>query len=381
MTQRPPAVAGDIVTAIDTPALIVDLDAFERNLDAMAAFGKQIGIAIRPHAKTHKSPVIAMMQIARGAVGQCCQKVSEAEILVDGGVTDVLVSNEVIGAAKLDRLAALARRATISICVDSQGGVDQLAAAAQRHGVTINVLVEIDVGQRRCGVAPGAAAADLAARVASCPGLVFAGLQAYQGAAQHMRTPAERSAAIAGVASAVAATRVSLAARGLAARIVGGAGTGTFALEAAAGAINELQPGSYAFMDADYARNTDTDGKPFAAFEQALFVLTTVMSRAAPERAVVDAGHKALPVDSGMPLVRTIAAAAYHRPSDEHGVLDLSATPDTARPRLGDKVLLIPGHCDPTVNQHDWYVGVRGLSGPTPTVERVWSVAARGAFF
>ena len=381
MTRRPPAAVGATLADIDTPALIIDLDAFERNLDAMATFGERNNVRIRPHAKTHKSPDIARLQIARGAVGQCCQKVSEAETLVDGGVLDVLVSNEVIGAAKLDRLAALANRATISICVDSSLGVAQLAQAAQRHNATINVLVEIDVGQKRCGIAPGEAAAQLANHVASMSGLNFAGLQAYHGGAQHMRTLAERAAAINGVAAAVALTRTALAKRGLKADIVGGAGSGTFELDAATGAVNELQPGSYIFMDADYARNSGADGKPFATFEHALFVLATVMSRPVGDRAVVDAGHKALPVDSGMPIVRSIPGAMYHRPSDEHGVLDLAATPDSLRPNLGQKIMLIPGHCDPTVNQHDWYVGVRGLAGASPIVETLWPIAARGALF
>ncbi len=381
MPQRPPAKISDLLAAVDTPALILDLDAFERNLAVMARFARRSGIRVRPHAKTHKSPDIARAQIAHGAVGQCCQKVSEAEILVDGGVADILVSNEVIGEAKLDRLASLAKRAKVAVCVDSPLGVDQLAEAATRHGVGIDVLVEIDVGQRRCGVAPGAPAAALAQLVALRPGLTFAGLQAYHGAAQHMRTIEERRKAAAGVDAAVTATHAALAAIGMSPGVVGGAGTGTFDLEAAVGAINELQPGSYIFMDADYARNADAAGKPYAMFENALFVLATVMSRPVPERAVVDAGHKALPVDSGMPLVRDIVGSLYQRPSDEHGVLDLSATLTDARPALGDRVLLVPAHCDPTVNQHDWYVGIRGLGERDAHVECLWPVAARGALF
>ena len=229
--------------------------------------------------------------------------------------------------------------------------------------------------------AGGARGNALAAQVAASPGLAFAGLQAYHGAAQHMRTLAERQTAIAAAAAAVTLTTAALATHGLVARIIGGAGTGTFDLDTAAGAVNEIQPGSYIFMDADYARNASGDGTPYAAFEQALFVLATVMSRPIAERAVVDAGHKALPIDSGMPLVHHIPGALYHRPSDEHGVLDLSATPEGNRPRLGQRVLLVPSHCDPTVNQHDWYVGVRGLSGNTPTVSSLWPVAARGALF
>jgi D-serine deaminase-like pyridoxal phosphate-dependent protein len=380
MPQRPPARHGDPLSAVDTPALVIDLDRFETNLDAMEQFARDRSIRVRPHAKTHKSPDVARAQITRGAVGQCCQKVSEAEVLVDGGIEDILISNEVIGQAKLDRVGALAKRARISICVDSALGIAQLADAVAMHRSTIDVLVEIDVGQRRCGVTPGPDTAALAAHVSRSPGLVFAGLQAYHGAAQHMRTVPERQVAADHVAQSVAKARAALAAVGFEPRIIGGAGTGTFALEAARGAITELQPGSYVFMDADYARNATGDAA-LPVFGQALYVLATVMSQSLPDRAVVDAGHKALPVDSGLPLVRGLSGAQYQRPSDEHGILDLTGTPEALRPELGDKVLLIPGHCDPTVNQHDWYVGVRGLDGPAPTVECLWPILARGALF
>jgi D-serine deaminase-like pyridoxal phosphate-dependent protein len=379
MPQPQPARPGDPLARVDTPALILDLDALDRNIAEMAAFGSRQRIAIRPHAKTHKSPDIALLQIAAGAVGQCCQKVSEAEVLVAGGIGDVLVSNEIIGTAKLDRLAALARRARIGSCVDHRDGVDALASAARRANVTIDVLVEIDVGQRRCGVAPGEAAVALARHVQAAPSLRFRGLQAYHGRAQHLRTHAERREAIASAVAAVKTTHLALKSAGIDCPTVSGAGTGTFDLEAASGVYTELQPGSYVFMDADYARNSGADGKPFTRFGHALFVLATVMSTPEAGRAVVDAGHKVLSVDSGMPILRDHAGAVYQRPADEHGVLDLTAC--NHRPGLGDQVLIIPGHCDPTVNLHDWYVGVRGLAGRNPHVEAIWPVAARGAHF
>jgi D-serine deaminase-like pyridoxal phosphate-dependent protein len=204
-------------------------------------------------------------------------------------------------------------------------------------------------------------------------------LQAYQGRAQHIRDYGERKAAIETAVAMTADTVEALKHAGLSCDIVGGAGTGTFELEAASGVFNELQAGSYVFMDADYARNRARNGDVFTDFEHALFVYVTVMSTPAPERAVVDAGHKALSNDSGMPELVGFAGASYGRPSDEHGVLDLTRCND--RPLLGDKILLIPGHCDPTVNLHDWYVGVRGFAGPSPVVEAVWPVAARGALF
>ena len=377
MPLRPPAEIGAPFSDIDTPALIIDLDAFERNLDAMAAAVGQFGVRLRPHAKTHKSPLIAAKQIARGAVGMCCQKVAEAEILVAGGVGDVLVSNEVVGARKLERLASLARHARISVCVDDPDMIGQLALAAERAGSQIEVLVEVDVGARRCGVRPGPAATGLARQIAGSRFLSFGGLQAYHGSAQHLRTPEERRAAIASAANATTETLRFLNEAGLQCRTVGGAGTGTFELEGASGVWNELQAGSYIFMDADYAKNVADGARNASPFEHALFVLATVMSTASGERAVVDAGHKALSNDSGFPVVRGRPDLRYHRPSDEHGVLEFDNV--SSRPDVGDRLTLIPGHCDPTVNLYDWYVGVRGFDTPDARVEALWPVAARGA--
>jgi D-serine deaminase-like pyridoxal phosphate-dependent protein len=379
MALPPPAAPGMPFDEIDTPALIVDLDALERNLRAMAETLAPTGIRLRPHAKTHKSPVIARRQLALGAVGVCCQKVSEAEVLVDGGVDDVLVTNEVVGARKLERLAALARRARIGVCVDDARNARDISAAAVRFGAEIEVMVEIDVGAGRCGVAPGEPAVKLAEAVAALPGLSFGGLQAYHGAAQHLRRAEEREAAISRAAGLTRETMELLGKAGLACRTVGGAGTGTYLLEAGSGVWNELQCGSYVFMDADYARNLDAEGKPFADFEQALFVLATVMSRPAEGRAVLDAGLKALAFDSGPPVVHGRAGVSYEGASDEHGKLGFAAGKAALRP--GERVLLIPGHCDPTVNLHDWYVAVRGLHWEGAFVEAVWPVAARGAGF
>jgi len=379
MPVKPPAAAGMILAEVDTPALLIDLDAFARNLQRMADFAQRAGVRLRAHAKTHKSPDIAARQVALGAVGVCCQKVSEAEVMVAGGIGDVLVSNEVAGAGKLERLAALARQAKVGVCVDDADNVAELEAAAAKAGATLDVMVEIDVGGRRCGAAPGAPAAHIAELVAKAPHLAFAGLQAYHGAAQHVREAGDRRDLIARAVEHVEATRRALRAVGLEARIVSGAGTGTYENEAASGVYNELQCGSYIFMDADYARNKRADGSGFGDYEHALFVYATVMSAPAPERAVVDAGLKAFSVDSGLPLPWKLPGAQYQRPSDEHGVIDLANCQE--RVQRGDKVLLVPGHCDPTVNLHDWYVGVRGLGTDRARVECLWPVAARGAVF
>ena len=379
MPTLPPAMPGMPLSEVDTPALLIDLDAFERNLKRMADAVAKAGVRLRPHAKTHKSPIIGQKQIALGAVGLCCQKVSEAAVMIEGGVQDVLVSNEVIGARKLDRLAALSRQARVIGCVDNPLGVSSMAAAAERHGARLDVLVEINVGASRCGVDPGEPAVALAQLIAREKHLRFAGLQAYQGRAQHFRTIEERRTAIDEAISRSAATVKALKAAGLSCDIVGGAGTGTFELEAASGVYNELQAGSYIFMDADYARNKRADGEPYDTFEHALFVYATVMSMTQADRAVVDAGLKSFTFESGPPEPVGFAGALYERPSDEHGNLNLAQA--NTRPGLGDKVRLIPGHCDPTVNLHDWYVGIRGMEGASPVVESVWPVAARGAVF
>jgi len=354
---------------VDTPALLVDLDAFETNLGRLAdaVAGK---VRVRAHAKTHKCAEIARRQIARGAVGVCCQKVSEAEALVEGGVQDALVSNEIVGARKLERLAALARRATIGVCVDDAGNVQDLQAAAKRAGATIDTYVELEVGMRRCGIAPGAPAVALARAIVEAPNLRFAGLQAYHGRAQHYRSIEERRAAVRNAAVQVRSMKALLSEKGIHCPLVTGAGSGTFMLEVEAGAWDEIQPGSYIFMDWDYAKNEWA--APLPRFEHSLFVLTTVMSRPSATLAIVDAGLKASSVDSGMPAVWQRPGLAYTHASDEHGWVEFA--PGAAAPKLGDKLMLVPGHCDPTVNLYDWYVCVRN-----GVVEALWPISARGA--
>jgi len=352
---------------VDTPALLIDLDAFEHNLDTMAGFLAPSGARLRAHAKTHKSPVIAKLQMARGAIGQCVQKVGEAEVLAWGGIPDIMVTNQVVGARKLNRLAALARIAQVSICVDDPAQVAAIEEAAAAAGVRIPVLVEIDVGGARCGVQAGPAAVALAEVIAASRQLSFGGIQAYHGSAQHIREPEKRAAAIAGAVEAARRTLEQLRQRGLDCPVVGGAGSGSFQHELASGIYTEIQAGSYAFMDADYARNQDAP-----PFRHALFVLATVMSAATPHISVVDAGHKAVPTDSGYPVVAGRPGISYVGASDEHG--KLTVEDPALRPRLGEKLRLIPGHCDPTVDRYDWYVGVR-----KGRVECLWPVAARGA--
>jgi 3-hydroxy-D-aspartate aldolase len=368
----PPAEIGAPVDDIDTPALVVDLDALDRNIARMAEFACTTGVRVRPHAKTHKSVAIALRQIAQGAVGQCVQKVGEAEALVRGGVKDVLVSNQVVGDRKLRRLAALAQDATIALCFDSPEQVDAASQVAKDFGIELGGLVEIEVGMERCGIAPGKDAAVLARRIADAPNLKFRGLQAYHGRAQHLPTYQQRAQAIASAIDCVRETLDALRADGLSCEIVTGAGTGTFAFEAESGVYNELQVGSYVFMDTEYARIGNKDGGLYTAFEHSLFVLTTVISVPADDRAIVDAGLKSYSGEKGPPWVHGREDVEVTNISDEHGKLKIG--PKAKRLRLGEKVWLIPGHCDPTVNLHDWYVGVR-----RGRVEALWPITARGA--
>lgn len=368
--QAPPARLGDAVDDIDTPALVVDLDAFERNLDLMAGAVRGAGVALRPHAKSHKCPDVANAQMDRGAVGICCQKVGEAEAFVAAGIRDVLVTNEIVGAPKLARLAALARRAKVGVLADDVVNVRDVGTAAKAAGVSLDVYVEIDVGAHRCGVAPGAPAVALAQAIARTAPLRLGGIHAYHGAAQHLRTPEERRAAIVQASAWARETKAAIEAVGIACPTVTGAGTGTWQFERDSGVYTEVQPGSYVFMDADYNRNALAPDQHH--FEQSLFVLATVMSAPVRARAVVDAGLKAFAFDSGPPQVYGARGLEYTKASDEHGVLAVDA--DATPPHVGDRLWLIPGHCDPTVNLYDWIVGVRGQR-----VECLWPVAARGA--
>ena len=385
------AMIGRTVKAIDTPALVVDLDAMARNLATMAELAQRHKVRLRPHAKMHKSTELAKLQIAAGAVGVCVQKTSEAEVMVAGGVYNVFISNQVISLHKLARVAALTREVAphagkIAICVDSIEGISRLATsmndARLRSGVAsaIDVFIEINVGQNRCGVAPGAPAVALALEIRKHPALNFAGLHAYHGKAQHLRDPAERRAAVASAVQAAASSRQLIEAAGVAVGLITGAGTGTAALEAASGVYGELQAGSYLFMDADYAANQLESTQP--RFEHALFVKTQVISVQAGEApyVVCDAGHKSHAVDSGLPKVHAFSDRStlqYINGGDEHGILRPTEG-STRLPGLGSLLWLIPGHCDPTVNLHDVMVGVRGglLNG---VVERIIRVDARGA--
>jgi 3-hydroxy-D-aspartate aldolase len=368
-----PARPGMAEAEILTPCLVLDLDALERNIVRMGAWARAHGMRHRVHGKMHKSlDVYFMQERLGGACGVCCQKVSEAEVFVRGGVGDVLVSNQVRDPAMIDRLARLPLLGARTICcVDDPENVAALSAAAQRHGTRIECLVEIDCGAGRCGVTTTTAVVAIARAIDDAPGLKFAGLQAYQGAMQHLESFDARREKLDVAVAMVRAAVAGLRAEGLNCDIIGGGGTGSYVFEGTSGVYNELQCGSYAFMDADYGRIQDAMGRRIdhGEWENALFVLTSVMSHVRPDRAICDAGLKSLAVDSGLPVVFGRSDVAYVKCSDEHGVIDDPASVL----RVNDRLRLVPGHCDPTCNLHDWYVGLRN-----GRVECLWPVSARG---
>lgn len=368
-----PALPGMPEAEIQTPCLILDLDALERNIRKMGDYAKAHNMRHRAHGKMHKSvDVLRLQQELGGAIGVCCQKVSEAEVFVRGGIRDVLVSNQVRDPLKIDRLARLpSYGARIIVCVDDVDNVADLSAAAEKYGTTLECFVEVDCGAGRCGVTSAAEVVAIAKAIEAAPGLKFTGLQAYQGAMQHIEKYEDRKAkldlAIAQVKDAVA----GLKAVGLKPQLVSGGGTGSYYFESESDVYNELQCGSYAFMDVDYGRILDQDGRRIdkGEWENALFILTSVMSHAKPGKAICDAGLKAQSVDSGLPTVYGRDDVKYVKCSDEHGVIE---DPQGVL-KINERLRLVPGHCDPTCNVHDWYVGVRD-----GRVETLWPVSARG---
>jgi D-serine deaminase-like pyridoxal phosphate-dependent protein len=362
---------GDPVSRVSTPALLLDLDAFEANAQRMAELTQRHGVALRPHAKAHKSSAIAQAQLALGAVGICCQKMSEAYPFVAKGVQSIHISNEFVGADKVAMAVELAGYVRLSVCVDHVAQVDALGKVVSQAGVSIAVFPEVDIGQGRCGVKGNDALAALVDRIASYQGLSFGGLQAYHGGIQHLASWEQRRQAASVAANAAAQYVQFLAARGIACPIVTGGGTGTAEFDVTSGVFTEIQPGSYVFMDGDYGSKDWVGGwKP----AHSLFIASTIMSTAKTGLAVCDVGLKGVAVDSGLPLVRPGEYGdqlKYTAANDEHGILQI-VTGNT-QDYLGERLFLIPGHCDPTANLYQQYVGFRG-----ELVECLWAIDARG---
>jgi D-serine deaminase-like pyridoxal phosphate-dependent protein len=343
--------------------LLLDLDGVERNLDRMDAAVAGLNIQVRPHTKTHKIPRLAMAQLERGAIGVCCAKLGEAEVMAAAGVGPLLITTEIVGDAKIRRLLGVAKLVETITVVDDPVAAASLSEAAEQAGVRLQCLVDVNVGQNRTGVEPGEPALDLATRVMQLPGLRLVGLQGYEGHLQHMVEPDARQEANASAMQLLCQTADLLTGRGMPIEIVSTAGTGTFKFASAWSQVTEVQPGSYVAMDSDYARVQGLD------FENALSVLVSVISTNRPGAAVVDGGYKTLSSDAGLPRAREVDAT-YAFMGDEHGKL----TFESGNPlSLGDKVELIPSHCDTTINLHDVYYVTRG-----GYVVGVWPIAGRG---
>jgi D-serine deaminase-like pyridoxal phosphate-dependent protein len=331
---------------IDTPALLLDVEALQANLDHMAEFFASRRCKLRPHFKSHKCTAIAKLQMKAGAVGITCAKLGEAEVLAEAGIRNILIANEIVGPLKIKRLVALCRRAEPMVAVDSAGNARMLSEQAVAGGVRIGVLVEVDVGQNRCGVAPGQPALDLAKLVASLPGLKFAGLQGYEGHIVDLRDLAERTEKTLAALKLLVDTRRLIERAGLPVNLVSGGGTGTYTINAEVEGIDEVQAGSYAAMDWWYG-----DIRP--EFRQAMSILATVISRR-PGLIVVDVGRKGFGAEWGAPRVKNVPGATVGGyGSEEHLKINV---PENSSIRIGDKIEIIPSHGCTTSNLYSEFV-------------------------
>ncbi|MDX1382955.1 MAG: DSD1 family PLP-dependent enzyme [Thermoanaerobaculia bacterium] len=369
------AVALDAPTSLDalpTPALIVDVAAMERNLQRMAEHARVQGLALRPHTKTHKCPILAKKQLELGAVGVCAAKVGEAEVMVDAGVEAVLITSPVVTREKIAKVVALAAKSDkLQIVVDHAMPARRLSEAAEAAGVTVGVLVDLDPGIGRTGIQPGEPAVRLVQEVLRLPGLRFDGLQAYAGHVMHVDGWEERRKRSREALERSLETKTLLEGLGYDIAIFTGGGTGTFDIDPELEQFTDLQVGSYLFMDLEYRAVGDRDGDVFNAFEPSLFVWSTAISQPLPDRITIDAGFKAFATDSVKPELRDVRGVVYHWGGDEHGILDTrEASHDIT---LGNKMALHVPHCDPTVNLYDFLAPYRDEQ-----VAELWPIAARG---
>ncbi len=359
---------------IPTPALVLDLDAFEWNVGTMASFLRARQRDFRPHAKTHKCPEIAKALVRAGAIGACAAKLSEAEVFADHGIGGLLITTQVVGRDKIERAIELAARQRDTLfVVDNPQSVRDLndAAAAFAAGPTLRVNVAIDLLYGRTGIEPGEPALELAQLIAKQPYLKLAGLQAYDGAASHTVGFEARRARSRETMGRAVETRDLLERHGIECSLVTGGSTGTYNIDAEIDGITELQPGSFMFMDVDYNRIGGQDGPVYRDFRNALTVVTTVVSRWG-QTAIVDGGFKAFSTDRAFtPEARQLDGVSYAWAGDEHGRLDLTHAPREVK--VGDRIEFVIPHCDPSVNLYDQIYCVRG-----DRVEEVWKIAARG---
>lgn len=374
--NRPVGIAetmiGTPVGELDTPALLVDAAALQANIDTMARLCAGTPARLRPHAKTHKSSVIAAMQLDAGAAGICCAKLSEAEAIARGGpVGDIMVTTPLVGPTKLKRLARLSRVVKLAVLTDDTTAIAELGALAAAEDLQIDVLIEVDVGQNRCGVPPGPAAARLADAVGRAKHLRFKGLHGYHGKLQMMRTYAERRAGVLRALELLQESAELCRNAGHDIEILTGGGSGSVAIDLELGGLNELQPGSYVFMDSSYRNilwNETGDPPPF---QHALSILGSVVSRPTADRAVIDIGWKSASNDSGPPVPKQ-PELLFEFAGDEHGIIRRRDAQPLAL-ALGERIELIPSHCDTTVNLHADYMVIRD-----GCLDAIWPISARG---
>jgi D-serine deaminase-like pyridoxal phosphate-dependent protein len=358
-------VIGCLTTDLDTPALVLDLEAMERNVARMAGTFRAAGVGWRPHTKAIKVPALAHKLIAAGALGVTCAKLGEAEIMADAGILDILIANQIVGAPKIARLVYLARRSDVIVAVDSAENVHALDRAASAAGVRVRVVIEVDIGMHRAGVAPGAATVELAKLVHRSPGLLLAGVFGWEGQTVKIADPEEKQRAIAASVGLLTATADACRAAGLAIDIVTCGGTGTYQYTAQLPGITELQAGGGIFCDVYYHDQMHVE------HEYALTVLATVTSRPAPTRIICDAGKKTMSSDSAVPRPLIESAVRFVGLSAEHATIELD-TPN-ANVKIGDKLEFVVGYTDTTTMLHEEIYGVRN-----GRVEVVWPILGRG---
>ncbi len=361
------------IEALHTPALIIDLDVFETNLDKMQAHLSAHNMGLRCHTKMHKCPIIAKEQIKRGALGVCAATVSEAEIMLAGGVEKILITSPVVTPEKIHRVIALAVQSSgVAVVVDHIHGANLFDVAARAAGIVLPVLVDLDPGMGRTGIATGDPAVELVHHIGGgCSNLTFAGLQMYAGNCMHIEDYAARKQKYLHLMAKGEETRDRLVSEGIAVEVFSGGGTGTYDIEPELALLTDLQAGSYAFMDIEYRDIGSRTGERFDDFEPSLFVLVTAISKPQERLVTVDAGFKSMASDKGAPQFRDVEGVTYHWGGDEHGIIALNNP--SREIRLGDKLQVITPHCDPTVNLFDYYFPHRN-----GVVSEIWPIAARG---
>ena len=361
------------IDQLPTPALTIDLDIFDRNIAKMQSHLNAAGLGLRCHTKMHKSPIIARKQIAAGAIGVCCATISEAEVMLAGGITKILITSPVVTDDKISRLLAMCQKSSeVEIVVDYIQGADRISELAGEMKLNIGVLVDLDPGMGRTGIEPGQKALELVRHIGeACPNLTFNGLQMYIGNCMHVQGFEKRRDKYLHLISKGIETKELLESNGIQVPVFSGGGTGTYDIDAELGALTDLQAGSYAFMDVEYRDIGGQGTETFVDFEPSLFSLVTAISKPQERLITVDAGIKCLATDTGYPEFRDVEGATYHFGGDEHGIIQLNNS--SRQINLGDRLSVITPHCDPTVNLYDYYYPYRqGM------VTEIWPISARG---